>query len=163
MIDSLSVFPNNVIEALVSHVEAIDPKVRCLRRRLVVSDASYSVGITVSSVVPDAETFEMVGMSSGHHDATIRRYEFSVQALVKDAKETRGMYSHALLSQLVWVTLARNPNLDVVLGELRSTILGTTETTSRWGISRQQFFSNELQGSFVYLTVLDFWLETQTF
>jgi hypothetical protein len=52
--------------------------------------------------------------------------------------------------------------LRVGLAALSVASGSSIERAQRWGIRQQRFSSNEIQGAFLYLSTLEFWLETET-
>jgi hypothetical protein len=58
--------------------------------------------------------------------------------------------------------LYRDTTLRIAFPQLVVTDLGVTERVKRWGVQQQRFFSNELAGTWVYLSNLEFFIETET-
>jgi hypothetical protein len=96
------------------------------------------------------------------HDPSIDRYNVALQAFVKDMDEERGLAVHSVMSEMLRTMLYRDTALRVGLSSLSTNLNGVQKRTTRWGISTQRYFSNELQGSWLYLSTLEFWLETET-
>jgi hypothetical protein len=76
--------------------------------------------------------------------------------------EERGLATHSVLSKMVRSMLYRDDALRVGLLALSVVMNGSTERTKRYGVNRQNFVSNELSGSWLYLSTLEFQLETET-
>ena len=104
----------------------------------------------------------MVAAPTGRHEPTLQQYLITVQAFVKDMDEERGLATHSVLSKMIRSMLYRDDPLRVALGSLSVTTDNSIERTQRWGIRQQRYFSNELSGSWLYLSTLEFWLETET-
>jgi hypothetical protein len=76
--------------------------------------------------------------------------------------EETGISEHATLSKMVRGMLYRDETLRVQLATLVWTDGLTTERAKRWGVVNQRFISNEIGGVWLYLSILEFWLETET-
>lgn len=160
-------FPNNVVLALkprfetlpglvVPNADAVDVS-QVFMRPLRSSDPNISIGLIAAEWTPNESEI-------GQMDPAISRYLYLIQAFVKDADEERGLRSHAALSKRVRAMLYRDAPTRVALGSLsvQDAGAGLTERTQRWGVRQQRFMANEVQGSFLYLSTLEFWLETET-
>jgi hypothetical protein len=158
------VFPNNVVEILKTRIIMLDPDLAeaTFKRPLRESDPHQSVGIVAANWTPNEESYEMLGAPAGRHEPTLQNYFITVQAFVRDSDEERGLAIHSVLSKMIRAMLYRDTALQVGLASLSATYGGSTESTKRWGIRQQRYFSNELQGSWLYLSNLEFWLETET-
>lgn len=151
------IFPNNVVIAL---AEAMENRVDGLRgvvlkRPLRKIDPGPSVGIFAVDWRP--ESYDI-----GKPDPAIHSYLFGIQALVKNGDEEIGRLEHGLLSKMVRVMLYRDDSLRVRLSGLTDTTLGVTERTLRWGVRQQRYIANEIQGTFLYLSTTEVWLETES-
>jgi hypothetical protein len=156
-----TLFPNNIVALLKLRSQLIDPDLAVFGRPLRNTDPNQSIGITAAHWVPNEESQQMLGAPFSVQPP-LSRYTVSIQAFVKDADEERGLNTHASLSNLVRSMLYADNPLRVALSSLSSTINGATEASQRWGVSTQRFFQNELGGEWLYLSILDFWLETET-
>lgn len=154
------VFPNNAVNLIAAQAQALDPDLFVVRRPLKESDNLQSVGVYGFQWIPDETSYEMRGL--GPREPTLQRYLITVQAFVKDMDEERGLAVHSVLSKMVRSMLYRNNTLRVALNALSVVMDGSTENTTGFGISRQNYVSNELSGSWLYLSTLEFWLETET-
>lgn len=160
--DTTTVFPNNVVNICKTRFEALDADLEVFRRPLRASDPVQCVGVFGVVWQTQEESYEMRGGPTGWSEPSLQRYQITVQAMVRDMDEERGLAVHSVLSKLVRAVLYRDEPLRVGLSSLSTTVSGTTERTQRWGLGLQRFLSNEVQGSWIYLSTLDFWLETET-
>lgn len=160
--DTVAVFPNNAVNLIQTRAQALDTDLFVVRRPLRESDNLQSVGVFGSQWNPDDNSFEMKGVPSGRHEPTLSHYLITVQAFVKDMDEERGLAVHSVLSKMVRSMLYRDNTLRVGLLALSVVMNGSTERAKRFGVNRQNFVSNELNGSWLYLSTLEFWLETET-
>lgn len=166
MIDETTpVFPNNVVQAIYDAIPVqIDPDIRVLRRPIRATDPNQTVAVFGSQWVPDEQSFEMgIGGPAGFHEPTLSSYLISIQAFVTDFDEERGLATSSILSNRVRAMLSRNDSLRVALRALSVTMEGSTETTRRYEVRTQRFVSNEIEGNFLYLSTLEFWLETERY
>lgn len=155
-----TIFPNNIVNLVTLHTRALDPDITVLRRPLRSSDPTQCAGITAVTWDPDEGSTEMKG--TGNNEPTLSTYVLGIQAFIKDMEEERGLATHATFSKMIRSMLYRNTALRVGLSALSSTTDGSTERTQRWGIRIQRYVSNEIDGAFLYLSTLEFWLETET-
>lgn len=162
MIDeTVAVFPNNIVNLVHDAAKLLDPDVQTFKRPLRRSDPGLSIGVFGSQWVPDTDSFEMGGPPMGGHEPSLAGYVVSIQAFVQDFDEERGLATSSVFSTMVRAMLFRNAALRVSLRALSVTIEGSTERTRRYGVTAQQFNSNEIDGNFLYLSTLEFWLETE--
>lgn len=151
------VFPNNVVDLIATRAQLLDSDLTVVKRPLRASDPTQAVGVFPSEWRANTDTTEI-----GSIEPTIQRYTFAIQAFVKDMDEERGLATHSVLSKMVRSMLYRDPPLHGSLGVLSVEMSSSTERTQRWGIGTVRYVSNEIQGSWLYLSTLEFWLETET-
>lgn len=157
-----NVFPNNIVQKIISRVPSIDSDLFVIARPLRNSDPPQSVGVVSSLWTPDTESLEMKGAPLGQQQPTISRYITVVQAFVKNMNQEAGISEHATLSNMLRRMLYSDSTLRVQLGSLVWTDGVKSERAQRWGILNQRFVSNEISGEWLYLSNLEFWLETET-
>lgn len=153
-------FPNNVVGLLPIAFQAIDPDLFITKRPLRNTDPTQSIGVFGQLWDPDEESKEMHGFSTG--EPTLQQYLISIQAFVKDRDPERGLSTHSILSAHIRRVLYNDPELRVALAGLASTDEWVTETLKRWGVRVQRYFSNEIDSDWLYLSTLEFWIETET-
>lgn len=158
------VFPNNIISLIATRADYIDPPdLRIFKRPLRNSDPSQSFGVFAAQWNPNEDSYEMRGAPSpGPNEPTLQRYLIAIQAFVKDFNEDRGLRKHSVLSKYVRAMLYRDDPLRIGLAALSVEMSGSVESSKRWGIRTQRFLSNEIEGNFLFLSTLEFWLETET-
>lgn len=158
--DTEPVFPNNVVELVAAKMQLIDSDFVVLKRPLRPSDPNQSIGIFGTLWMPDESSLEIGGIAPA--EPTLSSYQLGVQCLVKDGDEERGLTIHSIMSKRVRSVLYRDEALRVSLGMLYVTDGLSTERAKRWGIRTQRYMNNDIEGKFVYLSTLDYWLETET-
>lgn len=168
IVESTSVFPNNVVELVSERFKLIDEDLHVVRRPLRPNDPVQSIGVFGSLWTPDQESLEIIGMGAsgvpGPQEPTISRYVISIQAFVKDMDEERGLATHSVLSKMILAILYRDQPLRVALSQLTAEVLGVSERTKRWGITTQRFLNNELgDNEWLYLSTVEFWLDTEIY
>lgn len=163
------VFPNNVVDLIYTRALTLDPepnpdnRLQCFRRPLRNTDPVQSVGVFGTQWLPDPESFEIRSQPSpGPSEPTIQRYNLGIQAFIKDMDEERGLYTHSVLAKMVRSMLYRDDPLRIGLAALSVQMNGSTERTKRWGIGQARYLSSEVSGSWLYLSTLEFWLETES-
>lgn len=162
MIAADDAFPNNVVSLIQARSGLLDSDLTVLRRPLRRTDPTQTLGVFASQWQPDEESYEMRGSPVGRSEPSLQVYLIALQAFVKDMDEERGLATHATFSKMVRAMLYRDEPLRVGLSSLSYSINGSSEHTKRWGIRAQRFVSNEIDAQWLYLSTLEFWLETET-
>lgn len=159
-----AVFPNNVVRYTALAMATIDPDIMIFKRALRNTDPQQSIGVFAQAWDPDQESYEMQGIGSPSPQMpTLQQYILGVQAFVRDSEEERGLAVHSALAQRVRSVLYTNADLQVILGQLSSDLVGGwTESMRRWGIRTARYFSGEIDAQMLYLSTLEFWIETET-
>lgn len=156
------VFPNNIVDLVAVRSELLDPDLFVIKRPLRNSDPNQSIGISAVVWQPDDDSMEMRGGGPGPSEPTLSTYRLAVQGFVKDMDEVRGLATHSVMSKLIRNMLYRDAPLRIGLSSLSTSMSGVTERAQRWGVATQRYYSNEIEGSWLYLSTLEFWLETET-
>lgn len=162
MIDpsSEAIFPYNFVRCLNIVIPGIDEDVTTYNRPLRPTDPNYAVGIYGTLWQPNEESYEM-----GHNapsEPTLNTYQVGVQTLTKDGDTERGLVVSSILANRVRTVLYRNEPLRLALGSLYVEEGNSRESMRRWGVRSQRYMSNDLEGTFVTISVLDLWIETET-
>jgi hypothetical protein len=153
-------FPNNVVAALAFVTEGIDEDLEVLKRPLRPTDPKQAVGIYGTLWQPDNDSFEMGHIVPG--EPTLQSYQIGIQTLIKDGDSQRGLAASSVLSRDIRLMLYRNDPLRVALGSLYVEVGTSRESMRRWGIRSQRYLSNDIEGTFVFSSVIDMWIETET-
>lgn len=156
-----TVFPNNVVSLLKARFELVDPDLKIFTRPLRSTDPIQCLGIFAKQWLPEEDSYELLGGKPGRHEPTLQRYYIAIQAFIKDTDEDIGIFTHANLSAIIRTIIYRDEPLRIGLSLLSSVVLGKRETLKRWSVWQQRFFGNEIQGSWLYLSTLDMWVETE--
>ena len=156
-----SIFPNNIVSLVAARATLLDSELEVFKRPLRASDPNQSVGVTAAVWTPNPESQEMLGQVYAVQP-TLSKYGITVQGFIRDMDEERGLNVHTVLSRMLRGMLYTDDPLRVALSQLSSTLGPTTERSQRWEISQQRFFANEIRGEWLYLSILEFWLETET-
>jgi hypothetical protein len=164
-----AVYPNNVVEIIATRAALLDDepdpnnRVVVLKRPLRNTDPIQSIGVFGTQWTFDPDSFEFRGTPQhGPSEPTLQRYTLGLQAFVKDMDEVRGLYTHSVLTKMIRSMLYHDDPLRVALSALSVSMDGSTESTKRWGISQTRYLSNEISGEWLYLSTMDFWLETES-
>lgn len=153
-------FPNNVVVTLAQEFKgaAADGIDTVLMRPLKPTDPDVSLGVFAMDWIPGE--YEMAGKVN--IDPTLSTYHFGIHAFVKHGNREEGLLKHALLTKMVRLMLYRRESLRVRLSQLNEASFGVVERAQKWGIRQQRFMANELEGSFLFVSTTEFWLETET-
>jgi hypothetical protein len=155
------VFPNNIVELVSTRAELLDDDLGIFKRPLRNTDPNQCVGVFAQMWTPEEDSHEFLGVE--FHDPTIERYTCTVQGLIKNMDQELGLAVHSVLSEMLRTMLYRDTPLRVGLQSLSTELNGVKKRVQRWGVSSQRYFSNEIQGNWLYLSTLEFWLETERF
>jgi len=160
-----TVFPGNVVKNVALAMETIDAGVKVFKRPLRNTDPQQSIGVFAQAWGPNMESLEMqnIGNAGAPQMPTLQEYILGVQAFVKDSEEERGLNTHSVLAQRTRSVLYTNAPLQVIFSNLSATLDGGwTESMCRWGIRTARYFSGDVAGQMLYLSTLEFWIETET-
>lgn len=154
-----AVFPGNVIECIAAVLPAVDADATVYKRPLRPTDPNYAIGIYATTWSPDEDSLEI-----GHappQEATLNSYQIGVQTLIKDGDTERGLAIGTIFARRVRSVLYRNEPLRIALGSLYVEDGSSRESMKRFGVRGQRFMSNDIEGKFVFISVLDYWIETE--
>ncbi len=154
-------FPNNVVNLLClpAALPSIDPDMTLLKRPLRPSDPNYALGIYGTLWTPNDDSQEMRGVNAG--EPTLSSYQIGIQTLVKDGDIEKGLAISSILAKRIRAVLYRNQPLRVALQSLYVQDGAFRESARRWGARSQRYMSNDIEGTFVTISVLDLWIETE--
>lgn len=153
-------FPGNVVEKVRPRLEALDSDLFVASRPLQPTDPVQSVGVTAAQWYPMEGSQELGRNFPG--EPTIQRYDFVIQALIKHTDQSAGTAVISALSTMIRRMLYRDASLAVALSSLSSSSLGAIERTQRWGVGSQRYLTNEISGSWVFVSTSEFWVETES-
>jgi hypothetical protein len=153
------VFPNNVVYCLTQVLPGIDPDATVYNRPLRPTDPNYGLGVYATLWQPDENSYEIGHSVPG--EATLTTYQIGVQTLIKDSDTERALAIGSIFTKRVRSVIYRNAPLRVALGSLSVADGTSVERMQRWGIRNQRFMSNDIEGKFVFISVLDLWMETE--
>jgi hypothetical protein len=161
-------FPNNIVDLIRDRLALEDDYFSVVRRPLRPDDPDQSIGLYASMWNPDPESFEMHGIGAGgvpgSNEPSLGRYVVSIQAMVRDFDEERGLAKHSILSTIVRGILYRDGPLAIALSQLNVEVAGIRERSLRWGVTAQRFLNNEIgNNEWMFLSTVEFWLDTEIY
>lgn len=154
-------FPNNVVHALSIVLPGIDPDLTVLKRPLRPTDPNYSLSIYGTLWTPDENSYEIGNKNAEVGEPTLSTYQIGIQTLIKDGDSSKGLAVSSILAKRVRMVLYRNQPLRIALGSLYVQGDNFRESLRRWGTRGQRYMSNDIEGTFVTISVLDLWIETE--
>lgn len=162
--DTSDVFPSNVIKLVATRMHQKWPSTDVKMRALRVSDTINAIGVFPSDWTPDVDSYEMqqVMQPKPAGFPTIQTYLISIQAFVKDMEAERAIRIHSLMSKAIRSLLYHDTPLALGLQALRVEMDNVTEVIQRRMIVRQKYLSNEIDGSWLYLSTLQYLIETES-
>lgn len=153
-----SVFPSNVAQLIQMRItDLYSDDLDVYGRRLRLTDNTRSVGVAPDLWIPDETSFEFKSL-----EPTVSTYTVWIQCFVKNSDEEQGVKEHSVLSKVLRTMLYRDVPLAVGLNSLSVSMMGATERIQRRGIRRAQYLSSELQGNWLFLNTLEYYIETET-
>ena len=158
-----AVFPSNVVAAMWNLLKLLDPDVSVVMRPLKEMDPVQSIGIFSVDSEPIDNSQEIRGQyAPGMATPTLTRYQINIQVAHQDGDMQNGISTHAAMTNIVTSTVARNNSLRLLLASLSSSYSGMTETFQKLRLERVRYMSGEMGGTFAYMSVCEFSLETET-
>ena len=157
----LNVFPNNVIQAVTVTLEATHPAFdgQAFPRQLKPEDPDPCIGVFPALWVPQQESLEMG--RDPRFEPTLNTYGIVVQAMNKDSDKDVALARHSTIARMVRNALYRSDPLRVLLSSLVASDGTTEERFRKMTLTSQRFLSNEIRGTFVFLSVLELSIETE--
>lgn len=153
-------FPNNIVDLVALRSQLIDGDLFVVKRPIRPTDPNQSIGVIGSNWVPNDDSKEMLGQAYAAQP-TLSRYSVTVQGVIRDTEQERGLNVHGVLARMLRSMVYTDAPLRVALSSLTSVLAGMTENTQRWGVTQQRFFANEISGDWLYMSILELWLETE--
>lgn len=160
IVEDPNAFPNCVVNKLYDKLNGLDADIQCHRRPLRTADGTQCIGVFPVDWLPTPNSHEMRGM--GNDFPSLTEYNVTIQSLITDTDEARGIAVHASLTSLIRATVARDQPLQVQLGQLVSVLPGHTERFRRSEVKRQRYLVSELSGTWLYMSVTQFWFQTES-
>ena len=147
-------FPDNIVEVLKSHLAAVDGVTEVITRMMEPTDANGTLSVVCDMYVPEE-------MQMGSFDPAAGTYKFMLAHLVKNTDGEDGNRTHRVVAKAIRLMLYRDTALRVALGQLREGE-DPIERVLTWDISTQRFGSTDITGQFVYLSVTELNIHTET-
>lgn len=152
------VFPNNVCNLVAARIDDLyHDDLFVAKRMLMPTDGTRSVGIAPAWWEPDEDSYEFNSL-----EPTVQIYRIMVQIFAKNTDKEIGIAEHSVMSKVIRSLLYRDQPLRVGLDTLSVTMNGVTERIQKRGIRRSQYISNEIQGNWLFLNTLEYYVETET-
>lgn len=143
--------------ALVANIP-LDPEPSYVNRPIRFTDPALTFAVYPDSWAPnEGEGFEMRSVAP---EPVAARYLLGVQVLVKGTEE-EGREMLADYTKIVRAILYRDSDYQVALAALSETMLGYIERYQKRGITNQRFQTNELRGTFFYVSTTSLWFEVE--
>ena len=155
MADNFGEVAINALANVLGHTQGVGT---VLRRSLNQTDANGALGICLDKWEP--LDFEM-GVP-GFMEPTLSQWVFSVQHMVKHVNQEDGEAVHREVAKAVRLMLYRDPEVQVSLRSLYVVEDGRRERFQRFRVTDQRYASNEIKGTFVFLSVTELVIETET-
>lgn len=162
--DRSDAFPSNAIQLIVLRMKQKWPNTGIVPRPLRHTDKTQSIGVFPVDWSPDEESYEFKAPGSpvtALSFPTVNTYRVGIQAFVKDMDSEKGIRTHANMSKAIRSLLYFDTPLALGLRQLSVVMDGLTETIQRQMIPRAKYISNEIDGTFLFLSTLQYSIETE--
>jgi hypothetical protein len=154
----MSDFQELLIDALATTLVRTMGVSEIVKRSLNPLDVHGTLGICLDEWLP--LDYEMGG--DGSLEPSTSKYLMSIQHLVKYGVQEDGERLHREVAKAVRLMLYRDPDVQV---SLRSLVVQDTtrrERILKFYVVAQRYASNEMKGTFVFLSSTEFVVETET-
>lgn len=164
----IEVFPGNAVDIIVPRLQTIDADLSIKKRMLRDGDGTQTVGVFPINWIGDEDSYEMnggvqfLGQPRAGNEQTLGTYTLGIWSYVMDTDEEQGIKVHNVLAKMIRTLLYRDPVLAVGLNALSVSMNGSTERIQRRRLGPQRFLSNEIDGVFMFLSSLEYYIETET-
>lgn len=150
-------FPDVVVVELKAFFEdaLADEQVVVLTRSIIPTDPPGTIAVFASDWEPAEHNI-------GQHEPALSHYGIKIQTMTKNTDEEEGRLEGSTQAKSIRRMLYRDTDLRVRLGQLSENDGEALERTLSWKVVRQSFLSNELGGQFLFLSVTDVMVRTQT-
>jgi hypothetical protein len=171
-------FPGNVVSVLAEYFKNLDGDLMVTRRPVRTSDEVQTIGVFATDWDDNRDSQEMNGLLGqniqpgmfptdipvlpGASMGTLGVYSITIQGLVTHTDEEEGIGAHSAMAKRIRVAVADDPNLRLALQPLTSSFGSKTERMQKWEVPRQRFLANEAEGTWIYLSVTELRITTET-
>lgn len=152
-------FPANLIEAFAEIIPELVGGATVVKRPCRDTDPNKTVGVVASLYSPDEESYELIGSSM--YGPTISNYIINIQTYSKHSNEADSLAAGAEMATGVRLGLLFNPAVRVALAGLTYTHGMHQERFKKASIQAQRFVSNEIDGTYLNLTITELLIETE--
>lgn len=148
--------PEHIIQSFKSTFNETLPDHFFAERQLRPTDPQLSIGVTVASWEHRTDSAQISQV-----EPALGVYTVHLQNMVKHVKEEEGRKIHNVQNALIRAVLYRNTKLRLRLVGVDEEIEGSAERVKRMGVRRQDFLSNQVSGTFLYLCATEVYVETE--
>lgn len=153
----MSAWPENVLDEMEPRVALAFSQYAMVRRPVAIDDPALTIGMFTVDWNPVPGSHE-----TGQEEATLSRYTYRLQLMVKHADRAAGINLFSLDTKVLRGVLYRDATLQVQLHSLSEDILGFRERFQRFRVTTQRYMNNEIAGSYVFLSSTTCIVETET-
>lgn len=147
-------FPDNAIAVLAEHLAEINGVEAVVLRAPEPTDPNGCLSIVCDEYVPEE-------MQMGSFMPAAGTYRLLVSHLVKNSDAEEGNRTHRLVAKAIRLMLYRDQALRVALGQLQEADT-YVERILKWDVPVQRYGSNEISGQFIFLSVTELNIHTET-
>ena len=150
-------FPDAFVWVIADFLDTSMPDLEALYRRpLRPTDANPSAGVFANDWTPGDRVI-------GQRAPLINDYRVTIHLLHKNTSEEEGIAKHSVLTKELRRMMERNDALPVRLAASTESVSGIRERFHRLQMTKQRFLANEVKGQFLFFSVSDLTIQTETF
>lgn len=143
-------FPASIVLTVARNLRRFSALEMVMLRPLRPIDPNYCAGVFSFDWTPGIGSYAI-----GQEDPQHAVYHLRIQVMVKHTNEEEGLQEHSVLSKSLRAMVYRDEQLRAELTALEETIFGVAERLKHYTVQAQRFMTNELQGTYIYLSSMD--------
>lgn len=143
-------FPASIVTTLTRNLRRLPVIQEVLMRPLRPVDPNYCLGVFANDWTPGIGSYAI-----GQEDPQHATYHVRIQCMVKHLIEQEGLQEHSVLSKSLRAMVYRDAQLRAELTALAEETFGVAERLKHYTVQAQRFLTNELSGSYIYLSSMD--------
>lgn len=146
----VNAFPASIVTTIARNLRRLPVITEVLLRPLKPVDPNYCLGVFANDWTPGIGSYGI-----GQEDPQHAVYHIRVQCMVKHLSEEQGLQEHSVISKSLRAMVYRDAQLRAELTAMAEETFGVAERIKHYTVQAQRFLTNELAGSYIYLSNMD--------
>lgn len=152
---SVDEFPGNIVRVLVDHVKVSAWATTVLERPLRPTDPNGSIGISARDWAP-------LEYAIGQWDPALARYMIQAEGMTRNTSQEEAQALQNQIAKNLRLMLYRDTSLRAALVGLSESASGVLERVTKFGVESQRFATNDVGNEFMFYSVANIQVETET-